>query len=50
MWHLSINIVIQEMPLKNLIKDMDYTCFYFYLCKMFLEWDFGSKYYQKRIF
>ena len=38
------------MQLKNLIKDTDYTFFNFYLCKMFLEWDFGSNYYQKRIF
>ena len=29
-------IVIQEMQVKNLIKYMDYTFFYFYLCKMFL--------------
>ena len=32
------------MQLENLI---DYTCFYFYLCKMFLKWDFRSNYYQK---
>ena len=29
---------------------MDYTCFYFYLCKMFLELDFGSNYYQEKDF
>ena len=38
------------MQLKNLIKDKDYTCFYLYSCKMFLEWDFESNYYQERVF
>ena len=29
---------------------MDNTCFSMYLSKMFFKWDFGSNYYQKRIF